>query len=125
MPVSRLEFHAPSSALLLHAMESAFRAAGGTELVRLTPCLLEKHAMTVEHAVYLVIKRLNFAENGWPGYVDIITEPAYTDSGAARAQIKELAAFYETHEKRKTLAALGTKVRFYLRDLSLVEEMEQ
>ena len=81
--------------------------------------------MTVEHAVYLVIKRLHFAENGWPGYVDIITEPAYTDSGAARARIKELAAFYETREKRKTLAALGTKVRFYLRDLSLVEEMEQ
>ena len=81
--------------------------------------------MTVEHAIYLVIKRLHFAENGWPGYVDLITEPAYTDSGAARARLKELAALYETEEKRMTLAAVGTQVRFYLRDVSLVEEMKQ
>jgi hypothetical protein len=81
--------------------------------------------MTVEHAIYLVIKRLHFAEDGWPGYVDVITEPAYTDSGAARARVKELAALYDTEEKRKTLAALGTKVRFYLRDVSLIREMKQ
>jgi hypothetical protein len=81
--------------------------------------------MTVEHAIYLVIKRLHFAENGWPGYVDLITEPAYTDSGAARTRLKELAALYENEEKRMTLAAVGTQVRFYLRDVSLVEEMKQ
>jgi hypothetical protein len=87
--------------------------------------LLEEHAMTVEHAIYLVIKRLHFAEEGWPAYVDVITEPAYIDSGAARARLNELAALYETDEKRKTLAALGTKARFYLRDVSLVQEMKQ
>jgi hypothetical protein len=81
--------------------------------------------MTVEHAVYLIVKRLHFGEDGWPGYVDVITEPAYIDSGAARARLSELAAQYETDEKRKTLAALGTKVRFYLRDVSVVQEMKQ
>jgi hypothetical protein len=81
--------------------------------------------MTVEHAIYLVIKRLHFAENDWPGHVDVITEPAYTDSGAARARIEELAALWETDEKRKVLTALGTKVHFYLRDVSLVQEMKQ
>jgi hypothetical protein len=81
--------------------------------------------MTVEHAIYLVIQRLHFGEDiGWPGYVDVITEPSYIDSGAARARLKELAALYETDEKRKALAALGTKVRFYLRDVSLVQEMK-
>ncbi len=81
--------------------------------------------MTVEHAIYLIIKRLHFVEDGWPGYVDFITEPAYTDSGAARARLKELTAIFETDEKRKTLADLGTRVHFYLRDVSLVQEMKQ
>jgi hypothetical protein len=81
--------------------------------------------MTVEHAIYLIIKRLHFVEDGWPGYLDFITEPAYIDSGAARARVKELAAVFESDEKRKTLAALGTKVHFYLRDVSLVQEMKQ
>jgi hypothetical protein len=81
--------------------------------------------MTVEHAIYLIIKRLHFVEDGWPGYLDFITEPAYLDSGAARARVKELAAVFESDEKRKTLAALGTKVHFYLRDVSLVQEMKQ
>jgi len=78
--------------------------------------------MTVEHAIYLVIKRLHFADDGWPAYVDVITEPAYIDSGAARARLKELAALYETDEKCKSLANLGTEVRFYLRDVSLVQK---
>ena len=81
--------------------------------------------MTVEHVIYLIIKRLHFVENGWPGYFDLITEPAYTDSGAARARLKELASLCETKEKRMTLAAVDTKVRFYLRDVSLVQEMKQ
>jgi hypothetical protein len=81
--------------------------------------------MTIEHAIYLIIKRLHFVEDGWPGYVDFITEPAYIDSGAARARMKELAALFETDEKRKTLEALGTKVHFYLRDVSLVRTMKQ
>jgi hypothetical protein len=81
--------------------------------------------MTVEHAIYLIIKRLHFAENDWPGHVDVITEPAYTDSAAARARLNELVALYQTDEKRKVLAAAGTEVRFYLRDVSLVREMKQ
>jgi|GraSoiStandDraft_41_1057321.scaffolds.fasta_scaffold1117090_1 hypothetical protein len=81
--------------------------------------------MTVEHAIYLVIKRLHFVEHGWPGYLDFITEPAYIDSRAARARLKELVALFETDEKRETLAALGTRVHFYLRDVSLVQEMRQ
>jgi hypothetical protein len=50
--------------------------------------------MTVEHAIYLVIKRLHFVEHGWPGYLDFITEPAYIDSRAARARLKELVALF-------------------------------
>jgi hypothetical protein len=81
--------------------------------------------MTVEHAIYLVIKRLHFAEDGWPGYLDVITEPSYIDSDAARARLKELAALYETDERRKALATLGAEVRFYVRDVSLVQEIRQ
>jgi hypothetical protein len=79
----------------------------------------EESAMTVEHAIYLVIKRLHFGKNGWPAYVDIITEPSYVDSRSARERLKELAALYETAEQREALAALGAEVHFYLRDVSL------
>ena len=84
-----------------------------------------KEPTRVEDAVYLVIQRLTYAENDWPGHVDIIMEPAYRDSGAARARAKELAALYETQDKSRGLRALGAKVRFYVRDVSLVHEMEQ
>ena len=78
--------------------------------------------MTVEHAIYLVIMRLHFAEDGWPAYVDVITEPSYIDSHAARGRLKELADLYEGDEKRKALATLGAEARFYLRDVLLVQE---
>ncbi len=81
--------------------------------------------MTIKSAIYLVIQRLHFTAEGWPGYLDVITEPSYMDSHAARARLEELAALYETEEKRKALAALGAETRFYLRDVSLVEGMEQ
>ncbi len=81
--------------------------------------------MTVEHAIYLVIQRLHFTAEGWPGYLDVITEPSYSDSHAARARLQELAALYDTDEKRKALAVLGAEVRFYLRDVSFVQEMRQ
>jgi len=81
--------------------------------------------MTVEYSIYLIIKRTRFVENGWPGYFDVILEPAYSDSGAARARLNELVGLYGSDEKRDTLAALGTEVRFYLRDISLVKEMMQ
>jgi hypothetical protein len=87
--------------------------------------LLETLAMTVEHAIYLVIMRLHFAEEGWPAYLDVITEPSYRDSHAARARLKELAALYEADEKREALATLGAEARFYLRDVVLVQEMKQ
>jgi hypothetical protein len=91
----------------------------------LTTTRTRKGVVTVEHAIYLVIMRLHFAADGWPGYLDVITEPSYIDSHAARARLKELAALYETEEKRKALATLAAEVRFYLRDVSLVQEMGQ
>jgi hypothetical protein len=89
--------------------------------------LLEELVMTVKQAIYLVIQRLHFEAEGWPGYLDVITEPSYTDSHEARARLAELAALYETEEKRKALAALGlgAKVGFYLRDVSLVQEARE
>jgi hypothetical protein len=81
--------------------------------------------MTIEQAIYLVIQRLHFVKEGWPGYLDVITEPSYSDSHAARARLHELAALYETDEKREALAALGAEVRFYLRDVSLVQEIRE
>jgi hypothetical protein len=48
--------------------------------------------MTVEHAIYLVIQRVHFTAEGWPGYLDVITEPSYIDSHTARVRLKELAA---------------------------------
>ena len=79
--------------------------------------------MTIEQAIFLVIQRLHFSGGGWPAYLDVITEPSYIDSHAARARLEELAALYETEEKRKALVALGAEVRFYLRDVSLVQEI--
>jgi hypothetical protein len=81
--------------------------------------------MSLEHVVYLVIRRLHYAENNWPAYVDVITEPAYRDSHVARTRLKELTALYESDGRRKALETLGASVSFYLRDVSLVQEMEQ
>ena len=82
--------------------------------------------MSLEHVVYLVIQRLHYAENNWPAYVDVITEPAYRDSHVARTRLKELAALYESDDgRRKALETLGARVSFYLRDVSLVQELEQ
>ena len=82
--------------------------------------------MTLKQAIYLVVQRLHFEAEGWPAYLDVITEPSYTNSDAARARLAELAALYEREDNREALAALGLGAKvvgFYLRDVALVQEM--